>query len=181
MSANPFRVPEAFDVIALSGEYMPGLANVGRVKRVSKWDKKEAPGTAGDSITYRGKRLVDFVIQLTMWEEEQIDEWDDKQKLLEVDGKAHDVVHPILDRLKVRSVVIAELPGLFHEGGGLWTVQIGVNEFKPPSKGGNSTVTPKGSANSTGKDGPGAAAKPTTAKSAQEEEIERLLKLAKEP
>lgn len=180
MSANPFRVPEAFDTIVISGEYMPGLVNVGRTKRVQKWDKKEGAGTTGDTLTYRGKRSVDFVIQVTMWEEEQIDEWDDKQPMLEVDGKAHDVVHPILERLKVRSIVIIEVPGLFHEGGGLWTAQIGVNEFKPPPKG-NSTVTPKGSANSNGKDGPGAAAKPTTAKSAQEEEIERLLKLAKAP
>lgn len=177
MSANPFRVPEAFDTCALAGEFLPGLAKVGAVKRAFKWDKKEAPGTQGDHITYRGSRLVDFVIELTMWEEEQIDEWDLKRPLFEPDAKkiqALDVEHPVLERQKVRSVVVAEIVELEHKGGGLWVVQLGVNEYKPPPKA-PATGNPKGSTNKT----PTPAGE--TAPSAQEQEIARLLAEAKKP
>lgn len=178
MSANPFRVPEAFDVVALGGEYLPGLARVAKVKRTFKWDKKEGPGTQGDSLTYRGSRLVDFVIDLTLWEEEQIDEWDVKRPALEPDPrkiKALDIVHPVLERQKVRSVVVAEITELDHKGGGEWNVQIGVNEYKPPPKA-NASGTPNGSGSS--KKGGDA---PPTALSEQEKEIARLLEEAKKP
>lgn len=183
MSANPFRTPEAFDTCALGGEYLPGLVRVGPVTRKFKWDKKEGPGTQGDSITYRGSRLVDFVIDVTMWEEEQIDEWDAKRPALEPDArnvKALDAVHPVLDRQKVRAVVVAEITELVHKGGGEWNVQIGVNEYKPPGKS-NATGTPKGASSSSGSGGGGTANKPPNAKTAQEEEIERLLRIAREP
>lgn len=182
MSANPFRTPEAFDTLALAGDYLPGLVRVGAVKRVFKWDKKEGPGTQGDTITYRGTRLVDFVIDLTMWLEEQIDEWDAARPRLEPDPrsvKALDVTHPVLDRQKVRSIVVAEIVELVHKGGGEFNVQIGVNEYKPPGKA-NATGSPSGS-KSSGAGGGGTANKPPNAKTAQEEEIERLLKLAREP
>ena len=187
-SANPFLLPEdpfdnPFDTVVIGGEYMPGLASVGKPKRTFKWDKKEGPGTQGDSLTYRGSRLVDFVVDLTFWEAEQVDEWDAKSGGLEPDPKnirALDIVHPTLERLKVRSIVVVEITELFHKGKGEWGVQIGVNEYKPPPKA-NASGTPKGSASSSGKDGAGAAAKAPTAKSEQEKEIDRLLKLAKEP
>lgn len=183
MSANPFRVPEAFDTVVVAGEYLPGLAKVAKVKRTFKWDKKEGPGTQGDSITYRGSRLVDFVIELSLWEEEQIDEWDAKRPMLEPDARnvrALDVVHPVLERQKIRSIVVAEIVELDHQGGGLWTVQIGVNEYKPPPKA-NATGSPNGSKSSSGKDGSGAAAAAPAARTEQEKEIERLLAIARQP
>ena len=179
MSANPLLVPEAFDTVIVAGDYLPGLANVGKVKRTFKWDKKEAPGTAGDSITYRGIRIVDFVIELTFWESEQIDEWDAKRPGLEpVTGaiKALDVVHPVLERQKVRSVVVEEIVELYPADAGAWKVQIGVTEYKPPPKA-NASGSPSGSKNSSGK---GSSAAPT-AQSEQEKEIARLLEEAKKP
>lgn len=183
MSANPFLITDdpnenPFDTVILGGDYLPGLASVGKPKRVWKWDKKEAPGTAGDSITYRGSRLVDFVIKLTFWEPEQVDEWDSKSPGLIPDGKkALDIIHPTTDRLKVRSVVIAEIVELYPNGDGSWSVEIGVDEYKPPPKV-NATSTPKGSSSN-------AASKPTdkspTAKTEQEKEIARLLEEAKKP
>lgn len=186
MTANPFLMPEdpadnPFDTIALGGEYMPGLANVGKPKRTFKWDKKEGPGTKGDTITYRGDRLVDFVIDLTFWEAEQVDEWDAKSGALKPDARqirALDCSHPTLDRLNVRSVVVTEITELFHRGGGAWGVQIGVDEYRPPVA---ANATPKGSSGANAKNGAGASAKAPTAKSAQEQEIDRLLKLARQP
>ena len=179
MSANPLLVPEAFDTIVIGGEYMPGLAKVGKPKRSFKWDKKEGPGTQGDSLTYRGSRLVDFVIDLTFWESEQIDEWDAKQPGLEPDPRsvrALDVVHPVLERLKVRAIVVAEIGGLEDRGAGEWGVQIGINEYKAPPKV-NASGSPNGSKSSSGKGGNAA----PTALSAQEQEIARLLAEAKKP
>lgn len=188
MSANPFRLPDdpfenPFDTIIVAGDYLPGLARVGKVKRTFKWDKKEGPGTQGDTITYRGTRLVEFVIELEFWEAEQVDEWDAKRPGLEPDPRsirALDVIHPVLERQKVRSIVVEEITELSYVKGGSWTVQIGVNEFKPAPKA-NATGTPSGSGSSSGKAGPGAADKAPTAKSAQEEEIARLLAEAKRP
>jgi hypothetical protein len=127
---------------------------------------------------------VDFAIELTFWEAEQVDEWDAKRPNIEPDSRnvrALDIVHPVLERQKVRSIVVAEIVELFYRNGeGSWGVQIGVNEYKPPPKA-NATGTPKGSSNAGNKDGPGAAAKPKSAKTAQEEEIERLLAEARRP
>lgn len=179
MSANPFRIPEAFDVVAIAGEYMPGLAKVAKIKRTFKWDKKEGPGTQGDTLTYRGSRLVDFVIDLTFWEEEQIDEWDIKRPALEPDPraiKALDIVHPVLERQKIRSIVVAEITEIDHKGGGEWNVQIGVNEYKAPPKA-NATGSPAGSKGSSGKGGDA----PPSAQTEQEKEIARLLEEAKKP
>lgn len=188
MPANPFRLPDdpnenPFDTIVIAGEFMPGKADIGKPKRTFKWDKKEAPGTAGDSITYRGSRIVDFVIELTFWEAEQIDEWDVKRPALEPNPKAIkalDVNHPVLERQKVFSIVVEEIVELFHVGKGEWHAQIGCTEYRPPPKV-NATATPAGSASGASKDGAGAAAKPPTAKSAQEQEIARLLAEAKKP
>lgn len=182
MPANPFRTPEAYDTLALGGEYLPGLINVGKPSRKFKIDKKEGPGTSGDTITYRGKRTVEFVIEGTLWEEEQFDEYDEKLPGFEPDDrkvKALDVIHPTLERLKIRSVLIVEIVPPWHVGKGEWRYQFGVNEYKPPPKGANATGTPNGStgANKTDR----TAEKAPAAKSEQEKEIDRLLKLAKEP
>ena len=182
MSANPLLLPEAFDVIIVGGEYLPGLADVGKPKRTFKWDKKEGPGTQGDALTYRGSRLVSWVVELTFWEAEQVEEWDVKRPGLEPDPKnvrALDIVHPVLDRQKIRSIVVEEITELFPKLKGGWGVQIGFNEYKAPAKA-NASGTPKGSASSGGASG-GSATKLPTAKTAQELELERLLAEAKRP
>lgn len=179
MSANPLVIPEAFDIVILAGLTLPGLADVGKVSRKFKWDKKEAPGTAGDSITYRGIRLVELVIELTFWTQEQIDEWDALRPGIEpVAGnvKALDVIHPVLERQKVRALVVSEIVELFPKLQGGWGVQIGVDEYKPPPKA-NASGSPDGS---KGSSGTGSNAAPT-AQSEQEKEIARLLAIAKQP
>lgn len=196
MSANPFRLPDEpqdnpFDTIVIGGEYMPGLCSIwagSKPSRKFKWDKKVGAGTAGDTLTYRGSLLVELVIDLTFWEAEQVDEWDAKAAALEaaIGANARDVTHPVLDRLKVRSIVVAEIVQLFPRGigGCAWGVQIGVNEYRPAPKA-NVTGTPDGS----GKGGTGSkndgtkkgGNQPPTAKSVQEQEIAKLLAEAKKP
>lgn len=189
MSANPFLLSDdpnqnPFDAVAIGGEYMPGLARVwiaSKPSRKHKWDKKVGPGTVGDTLTYRGSLLVEFAIQLEFWEAEQVDEWDAKYPALSlaIGSKAQDIAHPTLDRLGVRAIVLSEIVQLFPLGvaGCAWAAQIGVNEYRPPPKV-NVTGSPNGAANgfSQGQNGNG---KNPTAKSAQEEEIAKLLKEAK--
>lgn len=183
MSANPFLISDdpslnPFDIVILRGSQLPGLASVGKPSRKYKWDKKEGAGTAGDVLTYRGIRTVEFMIDLTFWLPEHVDAWDTIYPSLVPDGKTSiDISHPTLDRLGVKAVLVEEIVQLFSRGAGSWGVQIGINEFSPPPKT-NATVTPNG----TGYEG-GAPDqdKPPTAKTAQEKELAALLAEAKKP
>lgn len=186
MSANPFELSDdpsqnPFDIVYIAGGQLPGLASIwtgSKPSRKYKWDKKEGAGTAGDILTYRGSRTVEFVIDLTFWEADQVDAWDAMYPTLTPDGKSGvDITHPTLDRLGVKSIVIEEIVQLFPKGGGQWGVQIGVNEYAPPPKT-NVTTTPNGSSNTTAKSD---ADKPPTAQTAQEKEIQDLLAEAKKP
>lgn len=183
MSFNPFYIDvdpanNPFDQVIIAGDYIPGLPSVWSTKpsRKYKWDKKQGAGTAGDTITYRGIELVEFVIDVTFWEGPQVDAWDALYPKWTPDGKTGlDITHPTLDRLGVKSIVIVEFVQLFFRDAGAWGVQIGISEFRPPPPA-NITTTPDGSkTNNTKTD------QPATAQTAQEKEIQNLLAEAKKP
>jgi hypothetical protein len=184
-SANPLRLPEAWDFVILGGDLLPGLAKIEGARRPFKWDEKEGAGTIGASLTYRGERLVPSAIVLQFWLEEQIDEWDSVRPRLKPDArnvKALDIVHPSLEDLEVRSVVVDEIGALEHKGGGLFEVRISVKEYKPPPKA-NASGSPSGSSSSSKSKGgaAGTGNAPPSAKTEQEKEIERLLAEARKP
>jgi hypothetical protein len=170
------------DQVLIGGYLLPGLADIWKSSKPSrkrKWDKKSGAGAVGETMTYRGEQTVEWVIDLTFWDETHVDAWDALYPQWTDDGKtAYDVTHPTLDRLRVKSIVIVEIVQLFPVlDKTAWAVQLGVNEYKPPAKK-NVTTTPDGSKSNSGKTEKD---KPPTAKSAQEIEIQQLLEEAKKP
>ncbi len=182
--ADPFALPELYDIVVIAGVASPGVAKVSRGGRKYKWDKKDGPGTAGANVTFRGIDLCEFSIELTMWNSEQLAAWDVWRDLWQWDptkkvkGKTPkiqpvDIMHPILDGLGVHWAMPVEVGQLEYQGGGKWTATISAMEYKPPGKK-NVTGSPSGTQNTTA---PTTAAGGTPVKSAADERDEQIVAL----
>lgn len=182
--ANPIDFPEVWDAIIIGGRASPGVCTVEGSARNFKWDEKEGPGAAGATHTYRGDRPSHFKVKIKLWLAEHFDDWDSFREALRPDPKkgikALDVLHPALEDNGIRAVVVESIGEVKHEGGGLYAVELGLVEYRPPPKA-NASGTPKGASSSSkgGSDGKGTA--PPSAKTEQEKEIERLLGIARQP
>jgi hypothetical protein len=183
---NPIDFPALWDTIKIAGKQSPGIATItDSAGRPYKWDKKEGPGTEGDTKTYRGQRSSDFSITFLLWTREHFAEWDAFSPLLEYDAskgkaiKAVAIEHPGLNALKIRNVIVEFVGVPQPKSDGTTTIKVDFSEYYP-AKNRNATGTPT-SAKSSSSSGPGAPKAPSQAKSKQEEEIERLLAEAKKP
>jgi hypothetical protein len=183
LTSNPLLNPEAFDVIVVAGVVNPGIVRVSGAERVFDWDVKDAPGSQGSTITYRGWKPTDSItLRFEFWEREQINEfYNEFVPLFYYDAaktapKPVDVFHPTLNANQVNSVVTKKIGPLTPEDKQLWSVTIEVLEYRPAPKK-NATSTPKGSA---GTDPAKAAAKPTV-EDEQDRQIAALLEQAKKP
>lgn len=116
--------------------------------RKYKWDIKDAPGTQGATISYRGWRPSGFTAAFYFWEREQIDGFFDR--ILPLFWINADKTAPIpvtvlqvqLAALDVHAVVAEDISPLVYEGsGGLWSTKIKILEYRPASKK-NATTTP---------------------------------------
>ncbi len=176
MSANPITNPEAWDALVIAGDYTPGLAKV-KSSRAHKWDEKKGKGAQGSTLTYAGHDLATVDITLRFWEAEQYDEFEAKVGQWLPDPKnpkALDVVHPQLELLKIRSIVMLEISGVEVSDDGEMTVTIKAKEFLKPTPAGG---TPSGSRAGSRK--PGDA--PPNALTEQEKQLAALLEEAKRP
>lgn len=181
--SNPIDLPEDWDYAEIAGVETPGLCKVTGCRRLHKWDKKTGPGTSGSVKTYRGKDDKPFTVTLKLWEREHFDAWNELRALIEPSGnkQALDFYHPTADDCGIKAIIVEEIGGVEHKGAGLFEVEISVSEYRPPAKG-NASGTPNGSKANAGAGGVGKAGeKAPTAMTEQEKEIQRLLKIAKEP
>jgi hypothetical protein len=149
---NPSDNPEQYDYCWLAGMPTPGLVEVTGGDRKHKWDKKEAKGSSGATITSQGAEPAEPTMKVRLWfdRENNINHfwlWDLNIKpILEaaLEGKtAIDIYHPSLAANGINSVVVQEVSQLAKEGeDGLHSITIKFLEFRPPKPAG---ATPKGS------------------------------------
>jgi len=152
--ANPLDSPELMNTIVVASKSFGPFADFkGKFElqdpegRPFKWDVKDAPGTQGATITYRGSRPSKMKLAFYFWEASQITAFDEnilplfqldatKTKVLPVD-----VLQALLASVDIFSVVAEKIGTYEHEGAGLWSLKIEVLEYKPASKK-NATQTP---------------------------------------
>jgi hypothetical protein len=167
--------------VTIAGRDTPGVATVTGLDRERKWDHKEGPGASGETSTFRGKRNVEPVVKIKLFETEAYDEYLSLMDYLETfadSGKAVDFWHPSAEAAKCRSVTITSLgpPVAIKEGDALFEATIKLREYSPPPKT-NATKSPNGSKQGTAKGGSGAAQPPALTEA--EREAARLLEEAR--
>ncbi len=179
MSANPIADPELWHYATIAGRDTPGVCTVTGIDRERKFDEKDGPGASGAVLTFRGNKLVEPIVKIRLFEEEDYDAYSDLASYLQTyanKGTAVDFWHASLDGMDVRSVVITSIgaPLAVKEGDALFEATIKLKEFRPAPKT-NATNTPGGARQGQGK---GTTAQPT-ALTEREREAQRLFEEAR--
>lgn len=162
---DPINDAELFDSIELGGVRSPGqVRSISGHERKVNWDVKEGQGQTGASTTLKSIPLRTITVTFFLADEDDIAAWPSFRELClsTIKGatpKALDIYYPDLAVNEVRSVVLASLGGVQHDGKGGQTIAVVFQEYAPPRPKGGS---PKGSSSSAKKNAapdPNAAAK----------------------
>jgi hypothetical protein len=146
----PGAAPLIYDQITANGVGSPGIARVSSdIAREYSWDRKQAPGAAGENITFRGLKLVSFTIECQLWTDALISEWETWCALWEWDpikkkATPVEVFHPLLAERDVTIATATKIyaPKQSRPGDNLWIGKIEALEWKPPPRQ-NTTSSPK--------------------------------------
>lgn len=183
--ASPLAQPTLWDKVFVANVPNPGRAIIAGAGQLWKWDEKDAPGTQGSNLTYRGARNSTFKITLRFWLEEHFAEWDDWQTLLAYDAtkktvKAVDIYAPKLADRGIKSVIIHDISSVDEIGVTRWAVVITCQQYSPPKV--SPTSTPNSStANGTHFTESASGTPATDAEDAQQQEIAKLFAIAQQP
>ncbi|WP_437310002.1 hypothetical protein [Sorangium sp. So ce388] len=142
----PELQPGAWDVLYLAGRVFPGLAMV-KVRGGQKIDRKDAPGSDGETTVQQGEKAKDVDIVHRMWTQEQWDEFEACFLLIEPVAEKRRPVDIVTSQTAFRlitSVIIEEVEGPNWETDKRWMeFHYKCLEHKPPPP---KTVTKKNEA-----------------------------------
>lgn len=191
--ANPIRSPELINTIVIASVSFGPFGDVkGKFElldpegRPYKWDLKDAPGTQGATITFRGSRPSKFKLKFTFGVGEPadqaaaMDQFDTTiAPLFFLDAtkkqpKPLDVLQLLLAAVDIFALVPENLGGYEHEGAGLYSYTIPCLEYAPAKKK-NATSTPTSTVTTSKK------ASSATFQDQQDREIAGLLAKANQP
>jgi len=166
----PGSAPLVYDQVTANGIASPGVARItSDIAREYAWDRKQAPGAAGENMTFRGLNIVSFTIECQLWTDDLLTQWEAWAGLWEWDpikqaATPVEVFHPLLAErgITVASATKIYAPKQARLGDNLWIGKIEALEWRPPPKK-NATSSPKS----------------TQTESANDREIKRLLDEAK--
>lgn len=183
-SADPFTNPQDWDYVIIGGVKSPGICKVSGFSRKNEWDLKKGKGTIGATLTFVGKPPAKGKIVWQIWTSEQYESWISFRQLLKYDPTkksvtAIDIYYPSLDDIDIHSVVCEDLGQLEHQGNQLYTIEAEFIEYFPPPK--KSAVSTPGGSKSTSSKTKTPGTQPDPIGDAQQAEIAKLLKEAKEP
>ncbi len=143
---DPLNDEALFNVIELGGVASPGIVkSISGHDRKINWDVKEGAGQSGASSTLKSIPLRVIKVAIYLSDEEQIGQWPEFRNLCysTIKGakpKALDIYHPDLEATEVRSVTLAQMGGVVHDGKGGQTITVEFQEYAPPKpKGGTAT------------------------------------------
>lgn len=191
--SNPLRDPVSVNTIVITniscgpfGDVKCKFELLDPEGRPYKWDLKDAPGTQGATITFRGSRPSKFTLKFTFGIGESSNQADAIDKfessivpLFFIDvtkktPKPLDVLQVLLAAVDIFALVPENIGGYEHEGGGLYSYSIPCLEYAPAKKK-NATSTPTGTTTTAKK------SQSPTFQDQQDREIEALLLKAAQP
>lgn len=139
--AFPGQFPRIYDKVIAAGIESPGIARVSEVAREYVWDLKQAPGAAGENMTFKGLKNVQFSMEFHLLGDHQLLAWNIWGNLWDFQPtktapQPINVFHPLLADRGVQFVSPSKLyaPKQARPGDNLWIAKIEAIEWKPPPK-----------------------------------------------
>lgn len=187
---NPIDDSDLYDAIVIGSRRSPGKVTISGHAREENWDVKEGDGQGGASTTHKGEKIARFTATFELWDEppyvDHFASWEPfVAHLRNAIKSAMDVYHPDLVPLDIKSVVVAKIGGMVHDGQGGATVAVDFLEYRPPKP---KTSTPSGSTANAGVVGAGVAGGEAGGTIGEDDpnadakaEVEALLDEAREP
>lgn len=142
---NPEENAESFDYLFLGGVQFPGLCTDIGGNNPRKWDKKDAQGSSGATLTYVGDGLSSFSVKLQLgWGidglslAEEWSLWHNVKYLLAPPTtkkpEALEIYHPILEALPVpiHAVIVEDVSAFKQVTHGIWEVEIKLSQHRAP-------------------------------------------------
>lgn len=154
---NPVDSPDLYDAIVAAGKRSPGQVTLSGHDRNQRWDVKDADGHGGASTTHKGEKLAEVTASFYLVKDpvlgvDEFAEWEVFAALLRStlpptgQPKAIDIYHPDLAANDIKSVCVASIGGMTHDGKGGGTVVAKFIEYRPPKKKGGSPTGSKSAA-----------------------------------
>lgn len=104
---------EPWDRVRLGNRLLPGLAKVSSSGLTRKLDIAMAPGYDGGTLTDHGREPITFLVELTLWTDEQWRRWEEIFASLRPSlgraGKSYVVRHPMMRLMQVGSVYLRKI------------------------------------------------------------------------
>lgn len=165
-TADPLTQPGQWDVLNAAGVQSPGVARlIAGGGREYVWDIKQAPGTQGYVMTYRGwKGGEDITFRFTFFERHDAPPYviamSQVQSFYDIWAPlwAYDafklrpnptaVYHPALAANDIQNLVCKRIGALENDGKGMWWIDQTFHEFRRPRI--IPTETPKGATSRLG-------------------------------
>lgn len=192
---NPMRDPTAVNTIVVASVSIGPFGDIKAIfelldpeGRPFKWDLKDAPGTQGATITFRGSRPSKFKLKFTFGVGEPadqaaaMDQFDSNvAPMFFIDAtkkepKPLNVLQLLLAAVDIFALVPENVGGYEHEGGGLYSFSVPCLEYAPAKKK-NATSTPNSTVTTTTAN----RAQSNTFQDQQDREISSLLAKAAQP
>lgn len=135
MTWNPWSTP--LDRGVINGIWTPGILRLRNADSPRKWDERVGYGWSGSFPVFLGVRLSQFDVGFELYTDE---DWADWQKLRPILAKppygkrpkALDFVHPILQDLDIKSIVVTNVKQQETSELGVITIPIEVMTFRVP-------------------------------------------------
>lgn len=141
LSGLPGALPALYDKIVAAGVTSPGVVRVQEIAREYVWDMKQSPGAAGENMTFKGLKNVQFSLEFQLLGDPQLEEWEAWISLWDFDPTKSspqplNVQHPLLEERAVTIVTAKKIhaPKQARPGDNLWIAKIEAVEWRPPPK-----------------------------------------------
>lgn len=141
-AAQAIDSPDVWDRATIAGiEVLAPVRVSGAISR--KIDVKHAPARNGAKVASLGREPARFELTITLWTEDQLDQWYTIALLLWADGEPRsvDVVHPALDLYGIRKAIAERLGFPDRREKGLYEVRVSMIEVRPSTEA-NKGATP---------------------------------------
>lgn len=137
LSVLPGVEPQAFDKVLVAGLPNPGIARVSDFCKEYTYDLKQAPGAAGENMTYKGVKNVSFSVECYLLGDQEVSDWVLWSYLWEIpNGKpqAVEVSHPLLEARGVFTACALKVysPKQSRPGDNLWIGKVEAVQWSPP-------------------------------------------------
>lgn len=147
---DPLQQPRDYAIVA--GRKTPGVCEIVGAGDLRKWDVQRGPGLLGAYALFMGKDLAKFTLRLRLYTQADWRGWDELRPLISKvprrrygdigggppSGKgsgALEIVHPLLEQVNIRAVVVEAIKAPEQTADGEWTIAIELLEFRRPRVG----------------------------------------------